>query len=144
MASSYLGALLPDMNYMTYDNNNNVYNYKNLNEKQQIYQRYQDMCFNTHFKPPLTDNSVLNRDPTNLPCDIRPSYLTLNYNSGYNYQLNYDNNPNFYNLKQGPKPGYYKQYGDGNNNINNARPKSFLDKAFETSKQDYHGFIIEK
>lgn len=141
--TQYLGSILPPMDYMTYDNNNNVYNFKNLNEKQQIFQQYQNILYNTHIVPQITDGSILNRDPTNLPCDVRPSYLTLNYNNGYNYQLNYDNNPNFYTYKN-DKPGYYRQFGDGNNNINNIRPKSFLDQAFETSKQDYHGFIIQK
>lgn len=144
--TTYLGAYQQPNNYMTFDNNTNDYNYKNLIEKQQAYQELQNMIYFTKVQPPITDDTPVNRDPGNVPCDVRPTYMTnLDINRRESYQQTYNNNPNFFYHKEPAKEGYYKQFNDTfHHNNNRHRPMSVYDIALETSKQDYHGYIIEK
>ena len=63
-------------NYMTYDSSSlNQYNYKHLGATFPIYQQYQNLYYYTRQINPITLSNISpqSRDPTNLPCDIRPT-----------------------------------------------------------------------
>ena len=63
-------------NYMTYDSSSlNQYNYKNMDDVFPVYQQYQNLYYFTKQINPITFSNVnaQTRDPTNLPCDIRPT-----------------------------------------------------------------------
>ena len=63
-------------NYMTYDSSSlNQYNYKNMDDVLSVYQQYQNLFYFTRQINPITLSNVSpqSRDPTNLPCDMRPT-----------------------------------------------------------------------
>ena len=63
-------------NYMTYDSSSlNQYGYKNLDDVFPVYQQYQNLFYFTRQINPITLSNVSpqSRDPSNLPCDIRPT-----------------------------------------------------------------------
>ena len=63
-------------NYMTYDSSSlNQYNYKNMDDVLSVYQQHQNLFYFTRQINPITLSNVSpqSRDPTNLPCDIRPT-----------------------------------------------------------------------
>ena len=143
--ANYLGAQQIPMNYMTYDINNNDFNNRHCQDRIPIYQQYQNLYYNTIFNPPLTDNTPINRNPENLPCDVRPTYLTLNYNSKFSYVQTPETNPFSYYHKTPAKEGYYKQYNDNyKHDLNHHRPLSTTNLGLNSSKIDYHGIIIQK
>lgn len=143
--ANYLGVHPAQQNYMTYDVNTNDYNVRHFNDRLPIYQQYQNIQYNSIIKPPLTDNSPINRNPENLPCDNRPTYLTLNYNSKFSLVQSSETNPFSFYHKTPAKEGYYKQNNDNyKHNLNNHRPVSHVNYGLETSKIDYHGIIIQK
>ncbi len=63
-------------NYTTYDSSSlNQYSYKNLNDNFPLYQQYENLYHFTKQINPITLSNVnaQTRDPSNLPCDIRPT-----------------------------------------------------------------------
>ncbi len=63
-------------NYMTYDSSSlNQYSYKNLNDNFPIYQQYENIYHFTKQINPITlsNANAQTRDPSNTPCDMRPT-----------------------------------------------------------------------
>ena len=88
--------------YMTLDMDTiNPYNYKNLPDGMEVYQRYQNNYYNTSQLNPisLVHLSPQMMDPSNLPSDIRPTiYDGVNLSNqvkNNQYQSNF-NNPNLW------------------------------------------------
>jgi hypothetical protein len=136
-------------NYMTYDSSSlNQYNYKNLDDRFPVYQQYQNLYYFTKQINPITLSNVSpqSRDPTNLPCDIRPTiYDGLDGVYGENsmndiLQLQTTkNNPNNWRDNIPSKHGYYNQNEHTNNNY---RPKSLIQAGQASSNQDIHGYLL--
>ena len=65
-------------NYMTYDSNasNPYINNNNLNAGMPVYQQQQNMYYFIRQLNPITGVTLSPQtmDPTNLPCDYRPTY----------------------------------------------------------------------
>ncbi len=106
-------------NYMTYDSSSlNQYSYKNLNDNFPIYQQYENIYHFTKQNNPITLSNVSpqSRDPSNLPCDIRPTiydgmdgvYGLHSTNDITQHQTRF-NNPNNWQDNIQSKPGYYNQ-----------------------------------
>ena len=129
---------IPLSNYTTYYLNSlNPYNYKDFQEKQNIYQKYQDLIYNTRQINPISmvmDN-VQMRDPANLPADMafRGIYASgdASYRNPLNIQRSKANNPNLWGDKQ-PVPGYKQT----------TRPISYINAGHATSQIYSHGYLI--
>ena len=136
-------------NYMTYDSSSlNQYNYKNLDDNLPVYQQYQNLFYFTRQINPITLSNVTpqSRDPSNLPCDIRPTiydgidavYGENSMNDILQLQTRY-NNPNNWRDNIPSKQGYYNQH---EHTLNNKRPISLIQVGQATSNQDIHGFLL--
>ena len=136
-------------NYMTYDSSSlNQYNYKNMDDVLPVYQQHQNLYYFTRQINPIT-LAIVNaqsRDPTNLPCDIRPTlydgldgvYGENSLNDITHLQTRY-NNPNNWRDNIPPKIGYYNQHEHTNNYY---RPKSSIKAGQASSNQDIHGYLL--
>jgi hypothetical protein len=135
-------------NYMTYDSSSlNEYSYKNLDNNFPVYQQYQNLHYFTKQINPITLSNVSpqSRDPSNLPCDIRPTiYDGINGVYGHNsmnditqHQTRF-NNPNNWRDNIQSKPGYYNQ---NEHTLNNKRPISYIQAGQATSNQDINGYL---
>ena len=136
-------------NYMTYDSSSlNQYNYKNMDDVLPVYQQHQNLYYFTRQINPIT-LAIVNaqsRDPTNLPCDIRPTlydgldgvYGENSLNDITHLQTRY-NNPNNWRDNIPPKTGYYNQHEHTNNYY---RPKSSIQAGITSSNQDIHGYLL--
>jgi hypothetical protein len=136
-------------NYMTYDSSSlNQYNYKNLDYAFPIYQQYNNLYYFTRQINPLTlaNVSAQSRDPTNIPCDIRPTmydgidgvYGANSLNDITHLQTNL-NNPNNWRDNIPPKQGYHNQNEHTNNYY---RHKSLIKAGQASSNQDIHGYLL--
>ena len=136
-------------NYMTYDSSSlNQYNYKNMDDVLPVYQQHQNLYYFTRQINPITLANVnaQSRDPTNLPCDIRPTlydgldgvYGENSLNDITHLQTRY-NNPNNWRDNIPPKIGYYNQHEHTNNYY---RPKSSIKAGQASSNQDIHGYLL--
>ncbi len=129
-------------NYMTYDSGSlNQYNYKHLGATFPIYQEHQNFYYYTRQINPITLSNVSpqTRDPTNLPCDIRPTIYDgvdvvygHNLMNGITHLQTPQNNPNNWRDNIQPKQGYHNQY---EHTLNNIRLISAI-QAGESSNQD--------
>ena len=136
--TQFLNNVIPPGPYMTYDLNSlNPYNFKDFHEKQNIYQKYQDLYYNTRQINPISmvmDN-VQMRDPTNLPVDIafRGIYEMgdASNRDPLNIQRSIANNPNLWRDKQ-PVPGYQQA----------IRPISSINAGHASSQIYSHGYLI--
>ena len=135
------------------------YNYHDFPDHFQSYQAYQNMLYNlvrgdNELEFIRKDQVLLN--PTNLPPDKanRNMYATPELALNYAYpaqhlRRRYENNPNAFYHKTPAAPGYYNPKNDAGPQPTVKsllqRPDSnlFLEKAFESSKQQLHGFIVE-
>ena len=101
-------------NYMTYDLfSNNPYNYKDLGNKFNTYQKFQNLYYFTKNPLPisLVHLSPQMMDPTNLPPDrpnIYKGVATNDLDYINVYQSNF-NNPNLWRDNNPPKSYYYTQ-----------------------------------
>jgi len=101
-------------NYMTYDLfSNNPYNYKDLGNKFNTYQKFQNLYYFTKNPLPisLVHLSPQMMDPTNLPPDrpnIYKGVATNDLDYINVYQSNF-NNPNLWRDNNPPKSYYYSQ-----------------------------------
>ncbi len=106
-------------NYMTYDSSSsNQYSYKILENNFPVYQQYQNLHYFTKQINPITLSNVYaqTRDPTNVPCDIRPTiydgmdgvYGHKSINDITQHQTRF-NNPNSWQDNIQSKPGYFNQ-----------------------------------
>ena len=136
-------------NYMTYDSSSlNQYNYKKLDDNLPVYQQYQNLFYFTRQINPITLSNVTpqSRDPSNLPCHIRPTiydgidavYGGNSMNDILQLQTRY-NNPNNWRDNIQSKQGYYNQH---EHTLNNKRPISLIQVGQATSNQDIHGFLL--
>ena len=136
-------------NYMTYDSSSlNQYNYKNMDDVFPVYQQYQNLYYFTKQINPITLSNVnaQTRDPTNLPCDIRPTiydgfdgvYGENSMNDITQLQTRF-NNPNNWRDNIPPKQGYHNQY---EHTLNYDRPISLIQAGQASSNQDVHGFLL--
>ena len=136
-------------NYMTYDSSSlNQYNYKNMDDVLPVYQQHQNLYYFTRQINPITLSNISpqSRDPTNLPCDIRPTlydgldgvYGENSLNDITQLQTRY-NNPNNWRDNIPPKIGYYNQHEHTNNYY---RPKSSIQAGITSSNQDIHGYLL--
>ena len=136
-------------NYMTYDSSSlNQYNYKNMDDVLSVYQQHQNLFYFTRQINPITLSNVSpqSRDPSNLPCDIRPTlydgldgvYGENSLNDITQFQTRY-NNPNNWRDNIPPKHGYHNQHEHTNNYY---RPKSAIKAGQASSNQDIHGYLL--
>ena len=136
-------------NYMTYDNSSlNQYSYKNLIDNFPIYQQYENIYHFTKQINPITLSNVnaQTRDPSNLPCDMRPTiydgmdgvYGNHSMNDIVQHQTRF-NNPNNWQDNIKSKPGYYDQ---NEHTLNNKRPISYMQVGQATSNQDINGYLL--
>ena len=136
-------------NYMTLDSSTlNPYNYKNMGNIFPTYQQNQNLYYYTRQINPisLANVSPQSRDPSNLPCDIRPTIYDgvdgLYGNNSMN-EINHlqtaQNNPNNWRDNIANKSKYYNQHEHTNNNY---RPISAIKAGQATSNQDYHGYLL--
>ena len=136
-------------NYPTLDSSTlNPYNFKQFYDRFPTYQEYQNLYYFTRQINPITLSNVSpqSRDPTNLPCDIRPTIYNgvdgLYGNDSMNdiMQLQtHNNNPNNWLDNLPSKVGYYNQHEHTNNYY---RPISAIQAGQATSNQDYHGYLL--
>ena len=126
----------------------NQYNYKNLDSSFPVYQQYQNLYYYTRQINPITlaNISPQSRDPTNLPCDVRPTiYDGIDGVYGENSMNDImrlqtpQNNPNNWRDNIPPKHGYYNQHEHTNNYY---RPISTIKAGQATSNQDIHGYLL--
>jgi len=136
-------------NYMTYDSSSlNQYNYKNLDDVFPVYQQYCNQYYFTKQINPITLSNVSpqSRDPSNLPCDIRPTiYDGVDGVYGHN-SLNdithiqtIQNNPNNWRDNIQGKQGYHNQH---EHTLNYKRPLSLIQAGIQSSNQDIHGYLL--
>ena len=136
-------------NYMTLDSSTlNPYNYKNMGSIFPIYQQTQNLYYYTRQINPisLANVSPQSRDPSNLPCDIRPTIYDgvdglygNNSMNAINHLQTAQNNPNNWRDNIPAKTGYYNQ----NEHTNNYhRPISAIQAGQATSNIDYHGYLL--
>jgi len=136
-------------NYMTYDSSSlNQYNYKNMGDVLPVYQQHENMYYFTRQINPITLANVnaQSRDPSNLPCDIRPTIYdgidgVYGHNSmnGINNIQNRFNNPNNWQDNIPSKLGYHNQF---EHTLNYKRPISSIQVGQATSNQDINGYLI--
>ena len=94
----------------------------------------------------MANVSPQSRDPSNLPCDVRPTlyngvdglYGNDSMNAIMQLQTNY-NNPNNWRDNLPAKVGYYNQ---NEHTGNYHRPLSTIQAGQATSNQDYHGYLL--
>ena len=136
-------------NYMTYDSSSlNQYSYKNLDDVFPVYQQYQNLYYFTRQINPITLSNVSpqSRNPSNLPCDIRPTiydgvngvYGDSSLNNITHLQTP-QNNPNNWRDNIQSQPGYYNQ---NEHTLNYKRPISSIQAGHATSNQDIHGYLL--
>jgi len=136
-------------NYQTLDSSSlNPYNYKDFYDRFPTYQQYQNLYYYTRQINPisLANVSPQSRDPSNLPCDVRPTlyngvdglYGNDSMNAIMQLQTNY-NNPNNWRDNLPAKVGYYNQ---NEHTGNYHRPLSTIQAGQATSNQDYHGYLL--
>ena len=136
-------------NYMTYDSSSlNQYNYKNLDDVFPVYQQYQNLYyFNKQINPiTLANVNAQSRDPTNLPCDIRPTiYDGIDGVYGHNSMNDINhlqtrfNNPNNWRDNIPSQHGFHNQ---NEHTLNNKRPISSIQAGQASSNQDVHGYLL--
>ena len=136
-------------NYMTYDSSSlNQYNYKNLDDVFPVYQQYQNLYYFKKQINPLTLANVnaQSRDPTNLPCDIRPTiYDGIDGVYGHNSMNDIThlqtrfNNPNNWRDNIPSQHGFHNQ---NEHTLNNKRPISSIQAGQASSNQDVHGYLL--
>ena len=136
-------------NYPTFDSSTlNPYNYKDMSDRLSSYQQLQNQYYYTRQINPISmvNNSPQSRDPTNLPCNIRPTifdgvnglYGMDSMNDIMKLQT-HDNNPNNWRDILPAKVGYHNQHEHTNNY---HRPISAIQAGQATSNQDYHGYLL--
>jgi hypothetical protein len=136
-------------NYMTLDSSTlNPYNYKNMDDKLSTYQQYQNFYYYTRQINPisLANVSPESRDPSNLPCNVRPTiydgvagvYGENSMNDIMKLQTNL-NNQNKWQDNVPAKTGYYTQHEHTNNFY---RPISAIQAGQATSNHDFHGYLL--
>ena len=136
-------------NYMTYDSSSlNQYNYKNMNDVFPVYQKNENLYHFTRQINPITLSNVSpqSRDPSNLPCDIRPTiYDGVDGVYGHN-SLNdithiqtIQNNPNNWRDNIQGKQGYHNQH---EHTLNYKRPLSLIQAGIQSSNQDIQGYLL--
>jgi len=136
-------------NYMTYDSSSlNQYNYKNLDDVFPVYQQYQNLYYFKKQINPITLANVnaQSRDPTNLPCDIRPTiYDGIDGVYGHNSMNDIThlqtrfNNPNNWRDNIPSQHGFHNQ---NEHTLNNKRPISSIQAGQASSNQDVHGYLL--
>jgi hypothetical protein len=137
-------------NYSTYDStSSNPYIYNNkLNADMPPYQQQQNMYYFIRQLNPITSVTLSPQtlDPTNLPCDYRPTYYnTLGDAWGIDsmndvmHNRTPQNNPNNWRDNIPNKQGYYNQNEHTNNYF---RPQSAIKLGQATSNQDYNGYLL--
>ena len=126
----------------------NQYNYKNLDDSFPVYQQYQNLYYYTRQINPISLSNVnaQSRDPSNLPCDIRPAIYdgidgVYGHNSmnDINHIQTRQNNPNNWLDNIQPKQGYYNQY---EHTLNYKRPVSLIQAGQASSNQDINGYLL--
>ena len=136
-------------NYMTYDSSSlNQYSYKNMDDVFPVYQQYQNLYYFTKQINPISLSNVSpqSRDPSNLPCDIRPTiydgidgiYGIHSMNDITQHQTRF-NNPNNWRDNIQPKQGYYNQH---EHTLNYKRPISSIKAGQASSNQDINGYLL--
>ena len=136
-------------NYMTYDSSSlNQYNYKNMNDVFPVYQKNENLYHFTRQINPITLSNISPeaRDPSNLPCDIRPTiydgmdgvYGLHSLNSITQHQTTQNNPNNWQDNIQG-KSGYYNQ---DEHTLNYKRPLSLIQAGIQSSNQDIQGYLL--
>ncbi len=113
-----------------------------------VYQQHQNLYYFTRQINPITLSNISpqSRDPSNLPCDIRPAiydgvdgvYGNHSMNDITQHQTRF-NNPNNWQDNIPSKPGYYNQNEHTNNYY---RPKSAIQAGQASSNQDINGYLI--
>ena len=136
-------------NYMTYDSSSlNQYNYKNLDDVFPVYQQYQNLYYFKKQINPITLANVnaQSRDPTNLPCDIRPTiYDGIDGVYGHNSMNDIThlqtrfNNPNNWRDNIPSQHGFHNQ---NEHTLNNKRPISSIQAGQASSNQDGPGYLF--
>jgi len=130
-------------NYSTFDvSSTNQYNYKNLND---LYPVYQSLYYNTRQINPISLATLTptSMDPSNLPCDIRPTIYEqgdADNREKLNLYRTPLNNPNLWQSHLPAKSGYYNS--NEHNANNNIRPLSAINIGQSTSVQNIHGYYI--
>ena len=135
-------------NYMTYDSSSlNQYNYKNLDDVFPVYQQYQNLYYFKKQINPITLANVnaQSRDPTNLPCDIRPTiYDGIDGVYGHNSMNDIThlqtrfNNPNNWRDNIPSQHGFHNQ---NEHTLNNKRPIFIvLEKKYLNYLYIYNGY----
>ena len=131
--------------YMSYDFSVlNPYNYKSLNSNFENYQHEQNLYYSTRQINPISivNTSPQNRDPSNLPCDVRTNIYfqgDANNNELLNIHRTPANNPN---LWRDQLPAEHNYYRTTEYNPNNIRQLSHVQKGHESSIIDYHGYYL--
>jgi len=132
-------------NYMTLDMFSlNDYDYKNLPNKMTPYQMNQNDYYFTRQLNQLSLATVTptNSDPSNLPCDNRPSiYCVGNTNDDeFNFNQYQNNLNNSYLWKDNlPAKGFYYSQNEKNPYV---RQISNINAGMNTSFQEFHGFQL--
>ena len=136
-------------NYPTLDSSSlNPYNYKEFYDRFPTYQQYQNLYYYTRQINPisLANVSAQSRDPSNVPCDIRPTLYNgvdglfgIDSMNAIMQLQTPQNNPNNWRDNIPTKPFYYNQ----NEHTNNYhRPISAIKAGQATSNIDYHGYLL--
>ena len=137
-------------NYMTYDStaSNPYINNNKLNSEMPVYQQYQNMYYFIRQLNPITGVTLSPQtmDPSNLPCNVRPTYYNTLGDAWNIDSLNAvmhnqtpQNNPNNWRDNIPMKQGYYNQNEHTNNYY---RPQSAIKLGQATSNQDIHGYLL--
>ena len=135
-------------NYMTYDSTASNPYINNLNADMPVYQQQQNMYYFIRQLNPITGVTLSPQtmDPSNLPCDYRPTYYnTLGDAWGIDslnavmHNQTPQNNPNNWRDNLLFKQGYYSQYEHTNNYF---RQQSAIKAGQATSNQDIHGYLL--
>ncbi len=107
-------------NYMSYNSSSsNQYGHKSMDSVLPVYQQYENLYHFTRQINPLASSNVSpqSRDPSNLPCDIRPTiydgldgvYGVHLMNDITQHQTHFNNPNNWLDYIQS-KQGYHNQY----------------------------------
>ena len=143
MTTSMFQIGIVPTNYSTFDvSSTNQYNYKNLND---LYPVYQSLYYNTRQINPISLATLTptSMDPSNLPCDIRPTIYEqgdADNREKLNLYRTPLNNPNLWQSHLPAKSGYYNS--NEHNANNNIRPLSAINIGQSTSVQNIHGYYI--
>ena len=110
--------------------------------------KYQNLYYFTKQINPITLSNVSpqSRDPSNVPCDIRPTiydgvdgvYGKNSLNNITQFQTRY-NNPNNWRDNIPPQQGYHNQ---NEHTLNKKRPISLIKAGQASSNQDVHGYLL--